>query len=540
MIRNFANGRKRHLAGLIVVWLSSIFIMNMVLPTIAKHIIDAASHQPSPKIFFWHLESSRLFQSLTPQEAAVVALTIAAGFLVVLNGFITYASQVYERWTQNVFYKSISIDLLGKVISANPSFLQISSPAYLRSLINQEAGNCSSMMLGLFSNTVVSSITLLVAIAFIARESISILIFFVLLMPFYYLSIRGIPEKIKVKSKEGIELAVLTQNSLDKILNSWRTAILYNLQEKALRNYDGCLQKSLGLSQKLAGLQANFSARTSTFASLCQFILLAIIAWQAISGKMTIGSAIALSGVFSSFLNSFRSLCQISNSYKSFQVSLERIRHLYASCSQSDHRLVTDSDSSEIVRFKDVTFKLDESVLFESLNYKILHGEKVQISGPNGCGKSTLIDLIVGFKIAEGEIFSPPLRNISFCFPNQAFLPFSLREHTSDFVKTPAEYLLFERLVDQFDLGMILDHEPNLLSSGQKQKVSILLALLKRSDLYIFDEALANIDKEGRLRIGEIIADQTKGKTVISITHESNLDENQGRIIKLKKMNRIA
>ncbi|RLB20274.1 MAG: ABC transporter ATP-binding protein, partial [Deltaproteobacteria bacterium] len=73
------------------------------------------------------------------------------------------------------------------------------------------------------------------------------------------------------------------------------------------------------------------------------------------------------------------------------------------------------------------------------------------------------------------------------------------------------------------------------LSGGEKQKIAIARALLKRADILIFDEATTHLDKESARRIGEMIASTFKEKTCLIISHQNKWFSGIDQVIRLER-----
>ena len=183
--------------------------------------------------------------------------------------------------------------------------------------------------------------------------------------------------------------------------------------------------------------------------------------------------------------------------------------------------------------------------------YKALHGigldirdgEFMVLVGPSGCGKSTLLRMIAGLEtISGGELhigdrvvnnLSPKERGIAMVFQNYALYPhmkvydnlaFGLKlakvgkQEINERVMSAAKMLEIEPLLDRL---------PRQLSGGQAQRVAVGRAVVKRPEVFLFDEPLSNLDAKlrasMRVRITglhESLRDQGQPSTVIYVTHD--------------------
>ena len=203
------------------------------------------------------------------------------------------------------------------------------------------------------------------------------------------------------------------------------------------------------------------------------------------------------------------------------------------------------------------TYKTGETTFaaLENVSLKIQKGECVAILGPSGSGKSTLMHLIGGLDqptsgtivVDEqnlGELNGKQLakyRNEKVGF---VFQFFNLLQGTNSLnnVSLPLIYThkkvnrkskAFE-LLSEVGLKEKLGNKPNQLSGGEQQRVSIARALVNDPEIILADEPTGNLDSKTGEAIFQLLKElNSKGKTVILVTHDNSLAEKTDRIIKL-------
>jgi len=170
-------------------------------------------------------------------------------------------------------------------------------------------------------------------------------------------------------------------------------------------------------------------------------------------------------------------------------------------------------------------------------------GEFMVLVGPSGCAKSTTLRMIAGLEtISGGQItigekvvnnLPPGDRGIAMVFQNYALYPhmkvrknlsFGLRlagERKEEISRRVAE------VADMLEIGPLLDRLPKQLSGGQAQRVALGRALIKKPDVFLFDEPLSNLDAKlrasMRVRITELhrrLKEQGQSSTVVYVTHD--------------------
>ncbi len=191
------------------------------------------------------------------------------------------------------------------------------------------------------------------------------------------------------------------------------------------------------------------------------------------------------------------------------------------------------------------------------VNVSIDEGEFVSIMGSSGSGKSTLMNIIGCLDVpSSGDYFFrnnnissynsnklAELRNkdIGFVFQNFNLLP---RLNALENVVLPLLYsgrALNERnklalySLESVGLKERIHHKPNQLSGGQQQRVSIARAIAGSPKLILADEPTGALDSKTSLEIMKILNDlNSKGITIVLVTHENDIAKYGSRIIKMK------
>ena len=180
-------------------------------------------------------------------------------------------------------------------------------------------------------------------------------------------------------------------------------------------------------------------------------------------------------------------------------------------------------------------------------------GEMVAIIGKSGSGKSTLLNLLGGLdKATEGKVFYDDkdlstmndtklsefrLKNIGFVFQFFDLIPELTAEENVMFPaklakkKETAEGELYTAL----EINDRVKHYPSEMSGGQQQRAAIARALINDPDVILCDEPTGNLDKRSGEEVMSLLKRLNKenGKTVIIVTHDSDIASQCGRIIEL-------
>jgi multiple sugar transport system ATP-binding protein len=191
------------------------------------------------------------------------------------------------------------------------------------------------------------------------------------------------------------------------------------------------------------------------------------------------------------------------------------------------------------VELREVTKLYDNSVVaVNRANISIQDKEFVVLVGPSGCGKSTTLRMVAGLEeISSGEVYigdrivndvAPKDRDIAMVFQNYALYPHMTVYENMAFGLKLRKYPKAE--IDQrvreaariLSIEEFLDRKPKALSGGQRQRVAVGRAIVRKPQVFLFDEPLSNLDAKLRVQMRtEISKLHTRLETtMIYVTHD--------------------
>ncbi|MEH7463519.1 ABC-F type ribosomal protection protein [Bacillus thuringiensis] len=157
--------------------------------------------------------------------------------------------------------------------------------------------------------------------------------------------------------------------------------------------------------------------------------------------------------------------------------------------------------------------------LFEKVNFTIQHGEKIAIVGPNGCGKTTLLKMVMGHETIEGEVWISPSANIGYLTQEVFDLPLE---------KTPEQLFYKETFEERGKVQNLMKHlgftasqwkEPiKHMSMGERVKCKLMAYILDEKDVLILDEPTNHLDLPSREQLENTLA-QYNG-TLLIVSHD--------------------
>jgi multiple sugar transport system ATP-binding protein len=190
------------------------------------------------------------------------------------------------------------------------------------------------------------------------------------------------------------------------------------------------------------------------------------------------------------------------------------------------------------LEIRGVRKRFDAVPVLHGIDLQVRDGEFMVFVGPSGCGKSTMLRLIAGLEDAsEGDILigGRPVthlaaadRGVAMVFQSYALYPhMTVAENLGFALKMAGESKAavaeqVGRVAEVLQITALLDRKPKALSGGQRQRVAIGRAIVRRPQVFLFDEPLSNLDAALRVQMRIELArlHQELGTTMIYVTHD--------------------
>ena len=271
------------------------------------------------------------------------------------------------------------------------------------------------------------------------------------------------------------------------------------------------------------------------------------------NNKITIGIMLIIISYFDSLFLASENIMEASQSIKEQNVSVNRIKEILEYNNIKEEKLEKIENVNGLIEFKNVTFSYNNEKLLEDLNFVIKPNKITVITGTNGAGKTTIVNLIMRlYNPTNGEILLDNIniqnidktsyyKEISVLNQDSYLFNLSIRENfdlIDNNTKKQEEICKFtgidefiETLPNKYDT--IIDENSNNISGGQKRLLSLTRTLLKDGKILIFDEATSSLDVEKIKNIINILNELKKNHTVIVITHKKEIENIADNVIEI-------
>jgi NitT/TauT family transport system ATP-binding protein len=170
---------------------------------------------------------------------------------------------------------------------------------------------------------------------------------------------------------------------------------------------------------------------------------------------------------------------------------------------------------------KDLWKQYGEKTVLAGFSTVIPAGSVFGIMGESGCGKTTLLRILLGLETPDnGRIDGLPPR-ISAVFQEDRLCDeFSAVTNVAIAAPHHTPRADIEKCLASLGLGADLDRPVRTLSGGMRRRVAIARALMAEGELLLLDEPFKGLDEETRLSVIAVVCEMTKGRTVVLVTHD--------------------
>ena len=295
------------------------------------------------------------------------------------------------------------------------------------------------------------------------------------------------------------------------------------------------------------GVLNNIQGSLSSFVmSAGNLAMLVAGGYLVIGGEATLGTLVAFMSLAGYFIDPIGRLVSLQLSIQEADISLKRLAEIYEVEEESDIEEGKDASAIEdgisSVEISDVSFRYGSRPLtLENISMTIAKGQKIAVVGRSGCGKTTLSKLLLKFYTPESgairfngtdakDIDAFALREKIGCVPQSTEL-FSgtIKENIvlglGNVAKGDLDHACERSGCTEFiwhlpaGYDTFLDENGGGLSGGEKQRILIARALLRKPSFMILDEATSNMDFTTERKVYDLIFDKLNGMTMMIIAH---------------------
>jgi len=485
----------------------------------------------------------------------IIPIFIIIAFTV--KGFSLYLAKVLMIGVSEEVRKDMQCDMLNSLIVADTALIDSKHTGKFISNITNDVSHITNLI----SNAVLvifkDSLTLIGLLFVMFFQNWKLALIAMIMIPLASLAARTLGKRIGKVATEQMQKAGILNTFLIELFKNHKLIKIFQQEKYENKRAHKFLNDVKEKTIKIATI----FVRSSPIMETLTGIMIAVLIFY--SGKLVLKNEIDINNFFS-FLAAMmlayqpvRSLATLNITINQGLSAASRILPVIdekskLAKSENDFQIKIKTGDIE---FKNVFFKYDEERegnILNSVNIKMLGGKMTSIVGHSGAGKSTILNLIPRFYDAiSGDIqidnqsiykstISSLRENISLVSQDTTLFDDTIRNNIAyanfdasqkeieEAAKNSFASEFIEKLPNKYET--IIGENGTRLSGGEKQRLSIARAMLKKSQIILLDEATSSLDAETENKIQEAISFLTKDRTTIVIAHRLSTILNSDRI----------
>ena len=461
------------------------------------------------------------------------------------KGISLYFAKVTMIGVGEEVKKDVQVDMMRALIKADTQIIDSKHTGKFIGNLTMDVGMINNLISVAILNIFKDSLTLigLMGVMFYQNWKLSLMAIF--MIPLATIAAKSLGKRITKVSIQAMEKAGLLHEYLIEIFKNHKLIKIFQRENYEKDRTEKNIKNLMEKTKKIAIIFVRASPIMETLTG----IMIAILIFY--SGKLIINNELEINNFFS-FLAAMmlayqpvRSLATLNISVNQGIAAANRILPII----DNENKIVENETDKLLnltkgnIKFVNVNFSYneDQSETLKSINLNLSGGQMTSLVGLSGAGKSTILNLIPRFYDAKsGDILiddqsiynskiSSLRKNISLVSQDTTLFDDTIKnniayanlnasdEEINQVAKLSFAHEFIDKLPNKYDT--LIGENGVRLSGGEKQRLSIARAMLKKSQIILLDEATSSLDAETESKIQKAIAYLTKDRTTIVIAH---------------------
>ena len=536
------------------------------LPNILLSVFFSVLVAASTASIAWLLDPAIKKIFIEKDQNLILIIPIAIVFAFALKGLSLYFAKIILIKAGQEITKMLQFRIMRSLILADTELIEKKHSGKFISHLTYDVGIITKLVSTVILNLTKDSLTLVALLGVMFYQNWKLAIFAIIMIPLATIAARSLGKRI---GKVTVEAADRTGELTSYLLEIFRNHKIIKIFQKEIYEFSRTEKFINKLKDKVIKIETVL-VRASPIMEALTGIMIALLIY--ISGKLILSQELDINNFFS-FLAAMmlayqpvRSLATLNMGYNQGIAAARRILPII----DNENKIKELKDSKDLmlskgdIKFKNVNFKYnnDEQNVLKNINIKVEGGYMTSLVGHSGAGKSSIMNLIPRlydrnegdieidnqsiYKLKVGSLRS----NISLVTQDITLFDDTIKNNiayaridaSDDEIFEAAKLSYSEEFIKKLPKGYdtLIGENGIRLSGGEKQRISIARAMLKKSKIILLDEATSSLDSETENKIQEAIKLLTKERTSLIIAHRLSTIINSNKIYVLEKGKVVA
>lgn len=477
-------------------------------------------------------------------------------FLILLNVPMNYLYVRFKSLAVRYVETGLRGALVKKLQQLSISYYKNMQSGRLQSKIMRDVEAVETLSTQMFVSILNIALNIVIAMIVTVSKSFVVFIFFLMTVPVAAITMVAFKGIIKRRNQEFRKEMESTSARVMEMVELIPVTRAHALEEEEAQKVSEHLIEVAEKGYRLDIIQSTFGSVGWAVFQIFQIICLAFSAYLAYEGRILVGDIALYQNYFATIVQQVSAIITL---IPTITKGLESVRSIGEVLAAED---VEDNEGKEIVEsvrgefvFEDVRFcyNKDGRAVLNDLNLTVKQGETIALVGESGAGKTTILNLVVGFNMPdEGKVLLDgksmtdidlrsyrkhlavvPQNTILFSGSIRDNITYGIHEVDEDTLMDVICASNLKELVESLPDGLdtIIGEHGGKLSGGQRQRIAIARALIRNPKVIILDEATSALDSISEKLIQEAINNLTANRTTFIVAH---------RLSTIKEADKIA
>lgn len=474
----------------------------------------------------------------------LVGYTVLMVVLIALNVPMNYLYTDYKSQATRYAETGLRKAIICKLQKLSIAYHIETQSGRLQSKVMRDVEAVESLSTQTFLSILNIALNIAVALVVTISKSLVVFLFFLVTTPIAAITMVGFRSIMKKRNSEFRREMEETSARVMEMVELIPVTRAHALEEEEVDKMNAQLFSVAEKGYKLDLIQALFGSVGWAIFQIFQIVCLAFTGYLAFRGSILVGDIALYQNYFSTIVNQVSAILTLVPIIAKGVESVNSIGEVLLSddVEQNEGKRPVGNVEGHF-SFKNVYFKYHEGEkrTLNGLNLEVKQGETIALVGESGAGKTTILNLVIGFYLADGgellldgqdlrEIDLRTYRKYLAVVPQSSIL-FSgtIRENIIYGCENVTEEKLLEvvkaanlkDLVDSLPKGLdtMVGEHGGKLSGGQRQRISIARALIRDPKIIVLDEATSALDSISEKLIQEAVNNLTKNRTTFIVAH---------------------
>ena len=430
----------------------------------------------------------------------------------------------------------------------------------LQSKIMRDVESIEILSSQLFVSLLNIFINLVIALGVTFYKSKAVFTFFLLTVPIAAITIVIFRKKIKERNSDFRLEMEETSAKVMEMVDMVPVTRAHGLEDQEINKMDEQLLKVSKKGLHLDLIQSLFGSVSWAVFQIFQLICLVFTGTLAYYGKITVGEVVLYQSYFTTVVNQVSAIITLIPTIAKGLESVNSVGEILLAhdVEHNEEKKKVDDIKGEFI-FKQVEYRYPNTKknILNRLDINIKKGETIAFVGESGAGKSTILNLIIGFILpSKGKMYLDgeditkidlrsyrkylavvPQNTILFSGTIRDNITYGVSEFSEEMLKQSIEAANLSDLIEELPNGLdtMIGENGGKLSGGQRQRIAIARAIIRNPKVIVLDEATSALDSVSEEKIQSALNNLKKGRTTFIVAHRFSTIRDADRIAVIKE-----